>query len=259
MSPLLFSAFSFDKFAVETGNIAQRYVLGALSGASTGIGAVAEAKFIHLAHHGAGTALTLYLTLGEECELANLSRYEEHGRAVLAGSHTCATSDAGCRVHGSVGYFLADGEVVGILGTTAVERYVATGLLDLIEGVTVNHKVADYREGSRAPGFDGDGVAIVELTHVELAGSDALYGAVGVTIDIERAHAADTFTAVAVEDYRFVAALNKLLVEHIEHFEEAAAGRHIVERIVDELSFLFRTTLTPNFQFYADSMFHFTI
>ena len=79
------------------------------------------------------------------------------------------------------------------------------------------------------------------------------------TVDIKRAHAADTLAAVVVEYNRLFAFFNELLVEHIKHFEEAAAGRHVVEGIVDELSFLFGTTLTPNFQFYADIMFHFTM
>ena len=69
--------------------------------------------------------------------------------------------------------------------------------------------------------------------------------------------APDYFAAVAVEYYGFFAFLNELLVEHIEHFEEAAACRNVVEVVVDELSFLLGTTLTPNFQIYADCIFHY--
>ncbi len=60
----------------------------------------------------------------------------------------------------------------------------------------------------------------------------------GVAVDVERAHTADAFAAVAVEYYGFFALLNELLVEHVEHFEEAAACRNVVEVVVDELSFL---------------------
>ncbi len=91
---------------------------------------------------------------------------------------------------------------------------------------------------------------------MELAGGDTLHGAVGMTVDIERAHTADTFAAVVVEHDGFFALLYELLVEHVEHLKEARACRNVVERVVDELSFLFGTTLTPNFQFYADCMFH---
>ena len=253
----LFGALGHDEFAVETCDVAQRNILGAFSGTSTGVGAVTETKFIHLANHGTCTTLTLYLALGQECELADLSRNEEHSRAVLAGSHTCTTANACSGVHGSVGHFLADGKIVCILGTAAVERHIAAGLLDFVDCITVYHKVADHGECSRTPGFDCDCIAILELTHVELAGGYALHRTVGVTVDVERAHAADTFTAVVIEYHGLFTFFYELLVEHVEHFKEAAAGGNIVEVVVDELSFLFGTTLTPNFQIYADCMFHF--
>ena len=254
---LLFREFCVDKLAVEAGDVAQRNVLGAFGGACTGVGAVAETELVHFAHHSAGTAATLNLTLGQECELAHLGRHEEHGRTVLAGSHAGAATDACGGVHGHIGHFLADGQAIGILGATAVERNITAGLLDFVEGVAVDCEVADYGERSRAPGLDGDQVAIVEFAHVKLASGNALHGAVGMTVDVQRAHAADTFTAVVVEYYGFFALFDQLLVEHVEHFQERASGGNVVERIVDELSFLFRTTLTPNFQFYADILFHF--
>ena len=255
--PGLLRELGVDKFTVKTGDVAQRHVLGALCGAGTGVGAVAEAEFVHLAYHGAGTTFALDLALGQECKLAHLGRNEEHGRAVLAGSHTCTATDTCSGVHGGIGDFLADRYVVGILCTAAVERHITAGLLDFVESRTVDHKVADYGEGSRTPRFDSDGIAVVELAHVELAGGDALHGAVGMAVDVERAHAADAFAAVVVKYDGFFAFLYKLLVEHVEHLEEARAGRNVVERVIDELSFLFGTTLTPNFQFYADCMFHY--
>ncbi len=60
---VLFRELGVDELAVETGDVAQRYVLGALGGAGTGVGAVAETEFVHLAHHGACTAFALYLSL----------------------------------------------------------------------------------------------------------------------------------------------------------------------------------------------------
>jgi len=55
---------------------------------------------------------------------------------------------------------------------------------------------------------------------MELAGGNALHGAVGMAVDIERAHAADTLAAVVVEHHGFLALVDELLVEHIEHFQE---------------------------------------
>jgi hypothetical protein len=91
---------------------------------------------------------------------------------------------------------------------------------------------------------------------VELAGRDALYGSVGMTVDIKRAHTADTFAAVIIKYYRLLTLLHELLVEHIEHFEERTSCRHIIDMIVDETAFFFGTALTPNLQVYRNCMFH---
>ena len=257
VSRRLFGELGVEEFAVEACDVAQRNVLGTFGGAGTGVGAVAEAEFVHLGYHGACATFAFNLALGQECELAYLGRYEEHGRAVLAGSHAGAAADAGGGVHGHVGHFLGDGCGVGIGSAAAVERYIAAGLLDFIESGAVDHEVADNGESGRTPGFDGDFLTVVEFAHVELAGCDALNGTVGVSVDIERAHAADALAAVGVEDYGFFTLFDESLVEHVEHFEERAAGGYIVEVVFDELSFLFGTTLTPNFEVYTYSCFHF--
>ena len=144
---ILFGELGDDEFAVEAGDVAQGDVLGTFGGAGTGVGTVAEAEFVHLLDHGARTTATFYLTLGQEGKLADLGRDEEHGRAVLAGSDAGAAADAGGRVHGHVGDLFRDGGVVGVGRTTAVERHVAAGLLDFIEGVAVDDEVADHGEG----------------------------------------------------------------------------------------------------------------
>ena len=90
----LFRNLGIDELAVEAGDVAQRDALGAFCCAGTGVGAVAETEFVHFLHHSAGTALALYLALGEKCILANLSRNEEHCGTVLAGSDACATTDS---------------------------------------------------------------------------------------------------------------------------------------------------------------------
>ena len=65
--------------------------------------------------------------------------------------------------------------------------------------------------------INGDGVAIVETAHVELARSGSDGRSVGVAIDIERAHAADTLAAVVVEVNGLLAFLHQLFVEDVEH------------------------------------------
>ena len=50
--------------------------------------------------------------------------------------------------------------------------------------LAVNHQVFDYRERVAAPRLNGDGIAIVELTHVELAGGDSAVGTVRMTVDV---------------------------------------------------------------------------
>ena len=208
----LFGKLGVEVLAVEAGNVAQGDVLGTFGGAGTGVGAVAEAQLVHLGHHGAGATLALNLALGQQSELADLGRDKEHCRAVFAGCYAGAATDAGGAVHGLVGDSLGDGYCVGIGGAAAVHRHVAAGLLNLVKGVAVDHEVAHDGEGCRAPGLDGDGVAVVEFAHVQLAGGDALHEAVGVSVDVERAHAADALAAVRVEHYGFLALFDELTV-----------------------------------------------
>ena len=255
MSVLLFE-LGLEVLAVEACDVAQGDILGTFGGASTGVGAVAEAEFVHLAHHCASAAGTLHLSLGQQCKLADLGGYKEHSRTILAGSDTCAAADASSAIHCHIGHLLGDGYSVGVGCAAGIEGYITAGLLDLVEGVTADHKVADNGESGRAPRFDGDGVAVVEFAHVQLAGGDTLHGAVGMAVDVQRAHTADTFAAVVVEYYGFFTGFDKLLIEHIEHLEEAAAGGNAVEVVVLELPFGSGAALAPNAQVYAYSLFH---
>ena len=90
----LVSELCLDELAVEASDIGDRLVLRALSLAGAGVGAVAEAEFLHLGNHGLGTLSGLRTALGQERELAHLGAHEEHGRAVLAGCYACAATDA---------------------------------------------------------------------------------------------------------------------------------------------------------------------
>ena len=65
----LVSELCLDELAVQASDIGDRLVLRALSLASAGVGAVAEAEFLHLGHHGLGTLGSLGTTLGQQGEL----------------------------------------------------------------------------------------------------------------------------------------------------------------------------------------------
>ena len=210
-----------DELAVEAGNVGDGFAFWAYGFASTGVGAVAKAEFVHLGHHCLGTTGCLYATLWKEGELRHLRGDEEHGRAVLAGCHAGTASDAGGAVHGLVGIFLRDEDGVGILWSTCADGGVATCLDDFVEGRAIDHTVLDDRETSRTPRLDGDDVALVEFAHVKLASGGSTLGlAVRRTVDVERAHAADALAAVVVEHERLLAFLNQLLVEDVEHLKE---------------------------------------
>ena len=70
-------------------------------------------------------------------------------------------------------------------------------------------------------------------------------GAVCTTIDVQRAHTADTLAAVVVECHRLLAFVNKVIVQDIEHLEERGVGRDIIDLIGLECSLGLGVLLTP--------------
>ena len=80
--------FCADELAVQAGDVRDGLALRADGFASTCVGAVAEAQFVHLRYHSLRTLRCLYPTLRKQGELAHLRADEEHCRAVLAGCHT---------------------------------------------------------------------------------------------------------------------------------------------------------------------------
>lgn len=48
------------------------------------------------------------------------------------------------------------------------------------------------------------------------------------TVDIKRAHAANTLTTVVVEDKRLLAVLYQLLVKDVQHLEEGGITRDVL-------------------------------
>ena len=174
--PYLIGEFGADVFAVQASDVGDRFVLGADGFASTGVGAVTKSEFVHLGHHEFRTTCGFYATLGEEGELRNLGRNEEHGATVLTSGHASAATDARGAVHGLIGVGFGDEDGVGVLCLSGADGGVTAGGLDFVEGGAIDHAVLDDGEGSGAPRFYGDDVAIVETTHVELAGCCTSFG-----------------------------------------------------------------------------------
>ena len=170
--------------AVQLGNVIHRDTLRAGGLALVLVGAVTEAEGIHLAHHGEHTLVLLGLALGKKVEVSSLGGGEEHGGAVLAAGHAGTTAHACGGVESGVGRLLAHGHVVGVGSRTGADVHETAGSDDVVQSGTVYHEVAQQREGLGAEGFNPDGVAILELTHVELAGGHLL-AAVRHTVDGE--------------------------------------------------------------------------
>ena len=109
-----------DELAVEASDVSDAFVLGANSFASTRVGAVTEAEFVHLRYHHLRTLSTFYATLGKESELRHLRSHEEHCRTILAGCHASTTTDARSAVHRFVSIRLRNEDSVSILSIKIV-------------------------------------------------------------------------------------------------------------------------------------------
>ena len=100
---------SSEELAVQTSDIGDRDVLGAFDFASTSVRTVTEAQLIHLSDHSLSTTGSFDTTLWEESQLADLSRDEEHSRAVLTSCSAGTATDTSSSVHSHVGVSLGMG------------------------------------------------------------------------------------------------------------------------------------------------------
>ena len=244
------------ELAVQAGDVSQADLLGALGSTSAGVRTVAKAKLIHLSHHRFSACLSLNLALREQSELANLGSHEEHSRAVLASSSTSTATDAAGSIHRLVSSRLGDRDSISVGHTAGINRDEASGSHDLVVSLAVNHQILDNRECMAAPWLNGDGVTIVELTHVELAGGDGAVWSVRMTVDVHRAHTADTLAAVVIEGVRVFVLTDELLVEDIHHLQERCTLEDVFEFVGLEETFSFRSGLTPNANFNVNVAVH---
>ena len=232
---------------VEVADRVQGDALGAYRGALADVRAATEALGVLLGDHRDHPAVTLGLALRQQAQVGDLRGGEQHRGAVGAGCHAGAATDAGCGLEGGVGVGLGDRGGVRVRGGSGVGGDEAAGLDDPVEGRAVHHEVLDHRERVGAPRLDGDGVPVLEGTHVQLAGGGDL-GTVGDAVDHQAAHAADALAAVVVEGHRFVAGLDELLVQDVEHLQERHVLRDAVERVVDHPAASLGIVLAPDFE-----------
>ncbi len=231
--------------AVQLGDVVYADALRASGFALVLVGAVAEAHGVHLAHHGEHALVLFGLALRQQVEVSSLGGGEEHGGAVLAACHTGTTADAGRSVESGISRLLAYGHVVGVGGRTRAHVHKAASGNDVVQRGTVYHQVTQQRECSSTEGLNPDGVAILELAHVQLAGC-YLLATVGHTVDGEGAHAADAFAAVVVEVNGLLALVNKPFVDDVEHLEEGGVIRDVGSLVGFDAALSLSILLSPD-------------
>ncbi len=105
-----------------------------------------------------------------------------------------------------------------------------------------------HRKRCRAPGLDGDGHAIAEMPHVQLARRGALLPAVCRAIDDHRARTANAFSAIGIKRDRFNAFRNEPFIHHVEHFQKRHIRANVEGMVFLKSAAVFRVVLTPNFE-----------
>ncbi len=163
------------------------------------VGAVAESLGIHLRNHLAHPVVALGLPLRQKAEVRDLGRHEQHRRRVGACRDASTATDALGGIHGAIRILFRDQNLVRVPRGARTHRNVAAGLDDAVECAAVDDQILDHGERIRAPGLQGDLVAVFEVPHVKLAGGGRLLGAVSAPVDDHTAHPADAFTAIVVE------------------------------------------------------------
>ena len=73
------------------------------------------------------------------------------------------------RIEGAGGLVAADQDGVGIGGAAGVDRAVAAGFDDAVEGGAIHRQVLQRRKGAGAEGFQGEGGSVGEGAQVKLA------------------------------------------------------------------------------------------
>ena len=77
-----------------------------------------------------------------------------------------------------------------------------------------------------------------------------------VTVDVHRAHTANTLTAVVIICNRIFVLCNELLVENINHLQERSTLENVLELIGLKMTLCFRSRLSPNANLNINVLIH---
>ncbi len=83
---------------------------------------------------------------------------------------------------------------------------------------------------------------------MQLTSGGAALVAMGLSVDHERARAADAFTTVMVEHHGFLTLGDETLVQDIEHLKERGFVADLLDRVVLEVAGIVRAFLAPDAQ-----------
>jgi len=83
---------------------------------------------------------------------------------------------------------------------------------------------------------------------MKLANGDFVIRPMGATVDIQAAHPANPLPAVVVECDRLLVFVDQLLIEDIDHLQERAVRRDVIELIRDKPAFGPGVFLSPDFE-----------
>ena len=149
---------------------------------------------------------------------------EERCARIRTSRDAGSAADAGGGVHGAVGGFLWNQNVVAVGSGARGGRDIAAGGDDAVECGTVDDEVAEDGEGFGAPRFEVQLVAVVEVAEGELAYGGFRERAVGDAVDHEAAGTADAFATIVLEGDGVFAFENQIFVQHVEGFEHRHVG-----------------------------------
>src|SRR5262245_30508616 len=145
--------------------------------------------------------------------MRDLGGDEKHCGSILANGDASTATNAGRRVHGTVRDRFRDGNGVGVGCASGVDRNEAAGMDDAVERGAVSNQVSENRERLGAPRLNRDGLAILEMPHVQLASGGAPMAAVRNPVNDQRTHSANALTTVRIKGNRFLVAFQESFID----------------------------------------------
>jgi len=140
----------------------------------------------------------------------------------------------------------------GLMGHGIAKNLVEKGFPLVVRGhrnrAPIDDQVPEDRERGRAPRLDGDRVAVLERTHVQLAGGRARPRPMRGAVDHHAAGAADPLAAIVVEGDGALALFLEPLVQDVEHLEEGEVGADVVDHVGLEAARGVAPLLTPDLE-----------